>query len=109
MLPNDDLARWGEPPTDERELALAELLAEILDRDLLQQEPVPEATITRVRSTAPATHLLEVCHWIDDMIGTVVEQSAVLENLPPPADPGPMATAGPVQLWLCVTKLLPGG
>src|SRR3954468_4476005 len=107
MLPNDDLARWGEPPTDDRELALAELLAEILDRDL--QQPAPEATITRVRSTAPAaTQLLEVCHWIDDLIGTVIEQSAVLENMSPPAGPGVMG--GPaVQLRLCVTKLLLGG
>src|SRR5215212_4354164 len=30
MLPNDDLIRWGEPPADEAEMALADRLAEAL-------------------------------------------------------------------------------
>ena len=42
MTPNDDLARWGEPPASEAELALANLLANLLDKSETT-EVLPEA------------------------------------------------------------------
>ncbi len=38
MTPNDDLARWGEPPADHAELALADWLADYIDSPA---EPAP--------------------------------------------------------------------
>ena len=32
MQPNEDLARWGEPPTNDAELVLSDLLADVLDQ-----------------------------------------------------------------------------
>jgi hypothetical protein len=99
MLPNDDLARWGEPPTDARELALAELLAEVLDRGL-EREPLPEETALRVGRSGEAGELVQVCRWIDEMMATVAEESGLLEGLP--------TTAGAVELRLSVSRQVGG-
>jgi hypothetical protein len=72
MLPNDDLLRWGEPPTDASELALAELLA-----DALQQPSWSAETLTRVQQSPEATGLLRVCRWIDEMMSLVSEQTGI--------------------------------
>jgi hypothetical protein len=82
MLPNDDLARWGEPPTDERELELAELLAEGLERGSLPEETARDAGA-----------LAQVGRWIEEMMATVAEKMGV--------------TAG-VELRLSVSRLVGG-
>src|SRR5262245_18175455 len=91
MLPNDDLARWGEPPTDARELELAELLAAFLERG-----PSHEETASRVRRASDAAELVQACHWIDEMMATVAEGSGLL------------AGAGAVELRLAVSQLVGG-
>jgi hypothetical protein len=96
MLPNDDLARWGEPPTDEREMALADLLAAVLRSDRTAE------TLTSL----PHPDLAEVCRRIDEMMATVADGSGVLENLPPPADAGGLP--GGVALRLRVSRLVSG-
>src|SRR5262245_58013893 len=106
MKPDDDLARWGEPPADEGELALAELLGEALERGL-DGAPLPDDTLERIGESPAAGSLLEVCRWIDEMIGTVLERSGVFENLPPPADAGGQAGGG-VELRLSVSRLSAG-
>ena len=67
MLPNDDLARWGEPPADAEELALAEAMTE-------------DARPMHLRGAAP---LVEVNDWMRQLIHTILDQSGLLENLPP--------------------------
>jgi hypothetical protein len=104
MLPNDDLARWGEPPTDDRELAMAELLAEIL-RHGQEDEPVPQETVLRA-GRAGAAGLLDVCRRIDEMMATIAVGAGVLENIPPPADAGGLPRT--VELRLSVSRLLAG-
>jgi hypothetical protein len=91
MLPNDDLARWGEPPTDADELALAEALT---------QETRP----THLRG---AGAVFETNDWMRQLIQTVVEQSGLLANLAPPAPAGEPTGAG--WLRLAVSRLLPAG
>jgi hypothetical protein len=59
MLPNDDLARWGEPPTNEQELKLADLLAEALER--------------RTDVPGDAGTLAQVGRWIEEMMTTVAD------------------------------------
>ena len=87
MLPNDDLARWGEPPTTTDELALAESLGDDTPTTLF----------------AEAASLREVSLWMRQLIHTILEQSDLLENLPPPA--------GELAGWLrlAVSRALPGG
>lgn len=104
MLPNDDLARWGEPPTDERELALAELLAEVLAHG--QGEDVPEETMRRAGRDGGAKGILDVCRRIDEMMATVSAAAGVMENFPPPADAG--GQARPIDLRLSVSRLVAG-
>src|SRR5262245_34065477 len=82
MLPNDDLARWGEPPTDERELELAHLLAEALDGQTLPDQAARDAGA-----------LAQVGRWIEEMMDTVAEKVGV--------------TAG-VELRLSVSRLVGG-
>ena len=91
MSPNDDLARWGEPPTDADELALAEALTE-------------DARPTHLRGAAP---LLEVGDWMRQLIHTILEKSDLLANLPPPAAAGEAPVAG--WLRLAVSRILSGG
>jgi hypothetical protein len=82
MTPNDDLARWGEPPASEAELALAEELAEVL------AEPL-EGPAARMRGLPdPADSLLETSAWIEQMIGTLLTHAGLFENPPAPADAG---------------------
>ena len=88
MLPNDELARWGEPPTDAAELALAEAL-------------------TEVQTTPRTGPVFEVHDWMRQLVQTILEQSGVLANLPPPAPAGEPTTTG--WLRLAVSRLLPGG
>jgi hypothetical protein len=98
MLPNDDLARWGEPPTNARELALANLLGEVLER-ALDQQPFPEDTGVRAEQTG-AGHLLEVCRWIDEMIDMVVERSELGKDL--------SSGSIPAELRVSVRRLVAG-
>jgi hypothetical protein len=89
MSPNDDLARWGEPPTDADEIALAEALTDALPRH------------------ARGGPVFEVDEWMRQLVQTIVEQSGVLANLPPPAPAGEPTTAG--RLRLAVSRILPTG
>ena len=89
MSINDDLARWGEPPTTADEISLAEALT--------------EAKRTTLRGADP---LFEVNDWMRQLIHTILEQSGLLENLPPPAAAGPM---GAGWLRLAVSRILPEG
>ena len=91
MSTNDDLFRWGEPPTDADELALAEALTE-------------DARPTHLRGAAP---LLEVGDWMRQLVHTILEQSGLLENLPPPAAAGEQTGVG--WLRLAVSRVLSGG
>jgi hypothetical protein len=77
MTPNDDLARWGEPPASEAELALAHLLADLLERKGPTQ-PLPEA----------GRDLLETSSWLDLLVTTVLEHSGLADELSYPAGPG---------------------
>lgn len=108
MLPNDDLARWGEPPTDDSELALAELLADVLDCRL-DQQAVSERTTSRIEETTSARSLLQVSTWMDELIGLILERSGLVDHLPPPADAGGQAGVLAVELRLAVRRVLPGG
>jgi hypothetical protein len=86
MTPNDDLARWGEPPATEAELALANLLA--------------DALASPTQPAVPDPHLLETSGWIEDMVETVLTHVGPLEALPLPA-----ASAGPrIDLRLRVLR-----
>ena len=90
MSTNDDLARWGEPPTDVDELALAEALTE-------------NARPTHLRGAAS---LLEVSDWMRQLIHTILEKSDLLANLPPPAAAGEAPATG--WLRLAVGRILAG-
>jgi hypothetical protein len=90
MTPNDDLARWGEPPATEAELALANHLAEILDN---RRTPAPSTTpTTRSLASGPGQlsghPLVEVDQWIEQMIDSVLVHAGLLANPPLPADAG---------------------
>lgn len=88
MSIDDDLARWGEPPTDADELALAEAM-------------------TEAQTHPQAGPVFEVDEWMRQLVQTIVEQSGVLISLPPPAPPGEPRTAG--WLRLAVSRILPTG
>ena len=91
MSPNDDLTRWGEPPADADELALAEAMTE-------------DARPTHLRGAAT---LLEVGDWMRQLVYTILEKSDLLANLPPPAAAGEAPVAG--WLRLAVGRILAGG
>src|SRR4051794_24017529 len=93
MTPNDDLARWGEPPASEQEMRAARELAERLDRARERGITVP-----------PGDELLEVDSWLKLMVTTVLTYSGLAENAPCPADPGGPASAPP-DLHLRVYRL----
>lgn len=65
MTPNDDLARWGEPPASEQELRQARELAERLEGTGRTDEP-PE--------------LLEVDSWLQELVTTVLSHSGLAED-----------------------------
>jgi hypothetical protein len=97
MLPNDDLARWGEPPTNDAELVLADLLADILERVRDEGHPVAETpgspVQTRSPLTGPGQEILEASGWIEEMVSTVLTHSGLFDNPPLPAEAGgPPAT-----------------
>ncbi len=99
MTPNDDLARWGEPPASEAELALAHLLADVLERND-PTIPVPEA----------GRALLETSSWLDLMVTSVLIHSGLAENLPCPAGTGgPARPAAAPDLRLRVQRRLASG
>jgi hypothetical protein len=75
MTPNDDLARWGEPPASEQELRQARDLAERLER-LGQGAP------------AEPGGLEEVDTWLQMMVSTVLTYSGLAENAACAADAG---------------------
>src|SRR5262245_21522913 len=99
MLPNDDLARWGEPPADERELELADLLAEVLEPG-----PVQEETLRRVERSRDTGVLAQVGHWIEEVVATVAEEVGL------PSDPGAWGRNAPkaIELRLVVSRLVAG-
>ena len=82
MLPNDDLIRWGEPPADEAELALADRLAEALagpsPGDSFHGAP-PELT-------AAGMALVAVAARIEQMIDTVLERVGLPPELASPPE-----------------------
>ncbi len=107
MLPNDDLARLGEPPTNDAEMVLADQLADYLDglrRDAEApsvanasgSSEVPTVANASGSSGAPAQtrsavtgmsqHLLETSDWIEDMVHSVLTHSGVLDS---PQQTGP--------------------
>ena len=83
-MPNDDLARWGEPPADADEFALAEAMTE-------------EARPIHLRGAAP---LLEVNEWMRQLVHTILDQSDLLAHFPP-------QQVG--WLRLSASRALPGG
>lgn len=95
MLPNDDLARWGERPTTPDELALAELLGAALERDLADQPHPPGTAATLQRDAGP---VVQVCRWIDDMMDVVLARAAVGDAIPAP--PEPVALRLTVARWV---------
>jgi hypothetical protein len=109
MLPNDDLARWGEPPTNDAELVLADLLADELDR--LREAVAPGAlpagsTLeTRVPLPGPGQDMLEASGWIEEMVSTVLTHSGVLDA-PPPSDEAGKSAAPPIDLRLRVLRII---
>jgi hypothetical protein len=105
MTPNDDLARWGEPPASEAELALAHLLANLLEcRE--STERLPDAHLCEA-----SRELLEASAWLDQMVTTVIEHSGLAENLPCPAGTGGPArpAANAVDLRLRVQRRVAPG
>jgi hypothetical protein len=102
MTVNDELVRWGEPPASDAELALANLLAELLEQEELS------ARGGRTRVVAPlaeqSQQLLEASGWIEQMITTVLTHSSLFENPPLPADAGGPATTGDSHLRLRVLR-----
>lgn len=97
MTPNDELARWGEPPTTELELRQARELAERLER-LREGEGEP--------STVP-DDLDEVDSWLQLMVTTVLSYSGLAENAPCAADAGgPSRPTQPIDLRLRVSRLV---
>lgn len=73
MLPNDDLTRWGEPPADEAELALADRLAEA--------PAGPPSELTAVDSELRAVEAR-----IEQMIDTVLERVGLAPELAAPPE-----------------------
>jgi hypothetical protein len=123
MLPNDDLARWGEPPTNDDELVLADLLADVLHRLREAGEPgtkVPEGTgapnqganapRSPVQTRGPIAgtdhELLETSDWIEDMVSSVLTHSGLFDNPPVPADAGGPAAAQSIDLRLRVLRVV---
>src|SRR5262245_30717176 len=96
MSVNDDLARWGEPPADRDELALAELLGALLD-----QGP---ASLRHSLTRSPAGMcLLEASGWVECVTLSVVAHAELAPALAPaPQGPPPVqpATLPPVELRL---------
>ena len=101
MTPNDDLARWGEPPASEAELALADLLADLLEG---KETRLPLADTVPVAGR----ELLEASGWLELMVTTVIEHSGLTENPACPAGPGGPAKT-PVDLRLRVLRRLGPG
>jgi hypothetical protein len=104
MTANDDLARWGEPPANEAELALADLLAAALD---VPSETIPSALTRSYQSLPPqGQDLLEAHGWIEEMISSVLAQSGLLEGETQPAgQPSPRAGELRLRVLRQVTPL----
>jgi hypothetical protein len=90
---NDELARWGEPPADPAEQALADRLAGALDERRRPGAPAaPE-----LEAGDLARDLLEASDWLDQFVTCVLELSGLgaggpiptLETTPEEAHPAP--------------------
>jgi hypothetical protein len=102
MKPNDDLARWGEPPASDSELLLANLLGEWLE------SAAPEAA-ARGATPPPARppgdeDLVEAHSWIEQMIDTVATCSGVFGTPPLSAAGARTEQQAPVDLRLRVLR-----
>src|SRR5689334_11960082 len=73
MTPNDDLARWGEPPARGDELELADLLAEYAEG-----KPAPP----------PLRDLLRVGDRVRELEQAIASKCALPDNAATPAGPG---------------------
>src|SRR5262249_36924458 len=95
MTPNDDLARWGEPPASEQELRLARELAERLER--LRHGETPAGT----------DDLAGVDSWLELMVTTVLTYSGLAGE----ADAGgpPQRDSRPPDVRLRVHRLVTPG
>jgi hypothetical protein len=110
MSPNDDLARWGEPPTNDAEQVQADLLADALDRlgatnepealatDHARRHPAANASGSSAEPRAPLTavehEMLEASDWIEDMVSSVLTHSGMFDRAAVPADMSPARAAG---------------
>src|SRR5262245_59950574 len=93
MSVNDDLARWGEPPAESDELALAELLGGLLDEG-------SAAELAPLRGPA-GSGLLEASGWVEGVVESVVAHADLTPALAPAPAGAPAAQPAPaVQVWL---------
>ena len=76
MTPNDDLARWGEPPATDAEMLLADLLADIMDRKWADQR-IPPESLARTVATSTGKELLQVNTWLELMMATVLRHAGL--------------------------------
>jgi hypothetical protein len=104
MSPNDDLARWGEPPASAAELALAGLLADVLESKLADR-PVPGESLLQTRATPAGQELLEASDWLELLTTTVLYHAGLAGNLPDAADAGGPAKEAAVDLRVRVHRL----
>lgn len=78
MTHNDDLARWGEPPADDDELALADRLADALAPGARPDDSFHGAP---PELTAAGLELVETAGRIERMIETVADRAGVFAGL----------------------------
>jgi hypothetical protein len=108
MTINDDLSSWGEPPADEGEQVLADVVGQFLERALRPEEGGGAPAFP-----SGAEELVRTGTWLDELVESVVEHSGILEDAPPkealPALLPERAGPAPVTLALLLHQELGGG